>query len=54
VLKVNVAKPLKMGEKSRAVWNVDRDEYEIGKEGSGGSGAPDDEKPTDGEAASKP
>jgi hypothetical protein len=28
VLKVNIAKPLKLGEKSRAIWNVDRDEYE--------------------------
>ena len=28
VLKVNIAKPMKLGEKSRAVWTVDRDEYD--------------------------
>ncbi len=36
VLKVNIAKPLKLGEKSRAIWNVDRDEYDAMKGASGG------------------
>jgi RNA recognition motif-containing protein len=38
VLKVNIAKPLKLGEKSRAIWNVDRDEYDAMKGASGGGG----------------
>eukprot|EP00455_Lapot_gusevi_P041635 TRINITY_DN4852_c0_g4_i1.p2 TRINITY_DN4852_c0_g4~~TRINITY_DN4852_c0_g4_i1.p2 ORF type:complete len:135 (-),score=54.36 TRINITY_DN4852_c0_g4_i1:92-457(-) len=40
VLKINIAKPLKLGEKSRAIW-ADRDEYEAKK----ADGATDDAPP---------